>query len=259
MALAHFDFFSDVLGMAMAMDVILPQDPRGGIGMEGVELDGDFPCLLLLHGLSGDHTIWQRRTSIERYAASYGIAVAMPSVHRSFYTDMVSGYPYWTYISEEIPAILRRYFPVSSRREDNFVAGLSMGGYGAFKLALRCPERFWAGASLSGCLDLGLRVDETAVDVGRDFELIFGDKPVIAADDDLLKTATALVASGRPAPDLFQCCGIDDFLYEQNRSFRLHAASIGLPVEYREGPGAHSWDYWDARIQDVLAWLPIEH
>lgn len=259
MALAHFDFFSDVLGMAMAMDVILPQEPQGRIGTEGVERDGDFPCLLLLHGLSGDHTIWQRRTSIERYAASYGIAVAMPSVHRSFYTDMVSGYPYWTYISEEIPAILRRYFPLSSRREDNFVAGLSMGGYGAFKLALRCPERFAAAASLSGCLDLGLRVDEAVVDVGRDFELIFGDKSVIAADADLLKTATALVASGRPAPALFQCCGTDDFLYEQNRSFRLHAASIGLPVEYREGPGAHSWDYWDARIQDVLAWLPIEH
>ena len=259
MALAHFDFFSDVLGMAMSMDVILPQSSTMRIGMDGDERSGDFPCLLLLHGLSGDHTIWQRRTSIERYAARYGLAVAMPSVHRSFYTDMAAGYRYWSYISEELPAILSRYFPVSTRREDNFVAGLSMGGYGAFKLALRCPERFAAAASLSGCLDLGMKVDEDAVDVRHDYQLVFGDRMLAGSEDDLLQLASGLVAGGTPPPRLFQCCGTDDFLYEQNQSFRQHAAAIGLGVEYSEGPGAHTWDYWDARIQEVLDWLPIEH
>jgi putative tributyrin esterase len=258
MALAHFDFFSEVLGMSMGMDVVLPQASVMRIGMEGDEPAGLFPCLLLLHGLSDDHTVWQRRTSIERYAARYGLAVAMPSVHRSFYTDMDAGYPYWRYISEEIPAILQRYFPISPRREDNFVAGLSMGGYGAFKLGLRCPDRFAAAASLSGCLDLGLKVDEEEVDVGLDFRLVFGGQPVPGTANDLLTVATELVAGATPPPQLYQCCGTDDFLYAQNQSFKRHAELIGLPVDYHEGPGAHTWDYWDARIQDVLAWLPIE-
>lgn len=91
------------------------------------------PTLYLLHGLSDDHTIWLRRTSIERYVASMGLAVVMPAVHRSFYTDMDKGYRYWTFISEELPALARSFFPLSDKREDNFAAGLSMGGYGAFK------------------------------------------------------------------------------------------------------------------------------
>lgn len=98
------------------------------------------PTLYLLHGLSDDDSIWLRRTSIERYVAQMGIAVVMPQVHRSFYTDMAAGGQYWTFISEELPALARSFFPLSAKREDNFVAGLSMGGYGALKLGLRKPE-----------------------------------------------------------------------------------------------------------------------
>ena len=147
MALVHCDFYSDVLGLSVQMDAILPQETESQIGMVGVAARAEHPTLYLLHGLSDDHTIWQRRTSIERYVAPLGLAVMMPAVHRSFYTDMARGYRYWTFVSEELPRLARSFFHLSASRDDNFVAGLSMGGYGAFKLALRCPEKFAAAAS----------------------------------------------------------------------------------------------------------------
>ena len=114
----------------------------------------DVPVLYLLHGLSDDDTIWSRRTSIERYVAPLGIAVVMPQVHQSFYSDEVHGLPFWTFLTEELPALVHGFFRTSTRREDTFVAGLSMGGYGAMKWALREPHRFAAAASLSGALAL---------------------------------------------------------------------------------------------------------
>ena len=147
MSLITVNFRSEVLQLNVAVNVILPQPPVGTRGFER-----KLPVLWLLHGLSDDHTIWVRRTSIERYVEGRGLAVVMPGVDRSFYADMVRGNRYWTYVSEELPSLMRAYFPLSARREDNFAAGLSMGGYGAFKLALSHPTRFAAAASLSGAL-----------------------------------------------------------------------------------------------------------
>ena len=94
MALLHVNFFSDVLGMATSMDVILPEQTMGQIGMEGRASDKPYPTLYLLHGMSDDHTIWQRRTSIERYVSDMGIAVVMPTTHLGWYTDMAQGNRY---------------------------------------------------------------------------------------------------------------------------------------------------------------------
>src|SRR3954464_8456510 len=149
MALMRCDLFSDALSLSTSLTVILPQPTRTQIGMTGDAGEDPPPVLYLLHGLSDDDTIWLRRTSIERYVAPLGLAVVMPQVHRSFYTDEAYGGRYWTFLSEELPELVGRFFRVSSRPEDTFVAGLSMGGYGALKLALRQPERFVAAASLS--------------------------------------------------------------------------------------------------------------
>src|SRR4030095_358208 len=99
-----------------------------------------------------------RRTSIERYAAARNLAVIMPAVDRSFYQNMERGARYWDFLSEELPDIFRQFFPLSSKRDDTFAAGLSMGGYGALRLGLAKPEQFAAVASLSGALDLNERV-----------------------------------------------------------------------------------------------------
>jgi len=259
MALIHCDFYSDVLGLSVSMDAIIPQETRSQIGMKGAGGAGPHPTLYLLHGMSDDHTIWQRRTSIERYVAPMGLAVMMPAVHRSFYCDMVRGYKYWTFVSEELPELCRGFFRLSEAREENFVAGLSMGGYGAMKLGLRCPEKFAAAASLSGAVDRFRNVD--GMDEARrlEWENVFGDLTKVAGgDNDLFHLAEELASSGAPRPKLYQCCGTEDFLYEGNLRFRDHVRELGYDLTYEEGPGEHEWGFWDKMIQNVLAWLPLE-
>lgn len=256
MALLHVNFFSEVLGLSMNMDVILPQQTKGQIGMEGVRKDGKYPVLYLLHGMSDDQTIWQRRTSIERYAADYGIAVVMPTVHLSFYTDMKYGLKYWTFLSEELPQILHEFFPnISEKREDTFAAGLSMGGYGAMKLGLLKADKFAGVASLSGALDMlsvmNLRDEDAAV-----FSLIFGSAEELeGTDNDLLAAAVRLKESGKQLPGIYIWCGTEDFLYQDNIRMRDHLKELQIPVTYEEAPGDHQWKYWDEKIQRVLEWM----
>jgi len=255
MAHLRCDFFSETLGLSTTMTVILPQATSTQIGMTGVHRDGPPPVLYLLHGLSDDDTIWLRRTSIERYAAPLGLAVVMPQVHRSFYMDEAYGNRYWTFLSEELPALVGRFFRLSSRREDTFVAGLSMGGYGAFKWALSQPERFAGAASLSGALHLGSRDgDPTWAGLA---EATFGRRPISGTPNDVLWLLDQALASGGPVPALYLACGEDDPLIRDNHAFVAAAEGRVPSLTTDFGPGIHDWAYWDRTIQDVLAWLPL--
>ena len=261
MALLHVDFFSDVLGMCMDMDVILPQQTSGQIGMEGKASDGRYKTMYLLHGMSDDQTIWQRRTAIERYVSQLGIAVVMPTTHLAFYTDTTYGMKYWTFISQELPKICREFFPrMSDRPEDTLAAGLSMGGYGAWKLALRAGETFGAGASLSGALDIVedyLRQTETPEGKKALFEGIFGSVDRLkGSDEEILTLAEKLAAKKKPEelPPLYAWCGKQDFLYEGNLKVWDRVKKLGYDLTCEESVGDHQWKYWDEKIQDVLRW-----
>jgi putative tributyrin esterase len=260
MALIQCEFFSEVLGLSTSMMVILPQATTKQIGLAGTVTAGKHPTLYLLHGMSDDHTTWVRRTSVERYAAPLGLAVVMPAAHRSFYTDMAQGSRYWTFISQELPALARAFFPLAEGREETFVAGLSMGGYGAFKLAFSYPEQYAAAASLSGALDIvstfrNLRDPDLLADRRR----IFGELSTLeGGKDDLFALARQLAGSATAKPRLYQCCGTGDPLYESNVRAKGYFESLGLEVTYEEGPGEHEWGYWDQQIQRVLAWLPLQ-
>lgn len=256
MALLHVDFFSDVLGMCAEMDVILPEETRGQIGMDGKTTKGKYPTLYLLHGMSDDHTIWQRRTSIERYVSDLGLAVVMPCTHLAWYTDMYRGQNYWTYISKELPAICRSFFPnMSDRREDTFAAGLSMGGYGALKCGLCAPETFSKVASLSGGLDVAAICEQNTIDTDSTlWEDVFGPKDKVRGSfNDLFAQAEKCELK----PDVYMWCGTEDFLYAQNTAMRDHLRKLGYDLTYEESPGDHQWKYWDAKIQSVLKWLNV--
>jgi S-formylglutathione hydrolase FrmB len=256
MAHLRVDFFADSLSLSTSMTVLLPQRTTTQIGMTGQTTDGPPPVLYLLHGLSDDDTIWLRRTSIERFVAPLGLAVVMPQVHRSFYADEQVGGRYWTFLSEELPRLVGEWFNVSQRREDTFVAGLSMGGYGALKWALRQPERFAAAASLSGALNVtGLRTGRARPEDPRMFDRIFGGGPIEGGDDDLL----ALITRTDPAtaPALYVCCGEQDELIVDNHRFVDVCEASSVPLTSSFGPGEHDWAYWDETIQDVLDWLPL--
>lgn len=255
MALFQCHFYSEVLSLSTSMTVILPQQTRTQIGMNNNKLGDKHPTLYLLHGLTDDDSVWLRRTSIERYVAELGIAVVMPQVHLSFYTDMAQGNRYWTFINEELPAIARSFFPLSEAREDNYVAGLSMGGYGAMKLALRRPDQYAAAASLSGALDMANHIQMNNSPVN--YTHIFGDKDIRGTDNDILHLLQQCDQADGPKPLLYQCCGTEDFLYEDNQTFRDACARTDLNLTYEEELGGHDWGYWDTKIQDVLKWLPL--
>lgn len=258
MALIQCSFFSDCLGMNTDVTVILPQETSAeNIGTASSTVRNHTPTMWLLHGLSDDHSIWLRRTSIERYVAAMGLAVVMPNVHRSFYSNMQHGGNYWDFVTEELPRICQQFFPHRPERNDNLVVGLSMGGYGAFKLALRCPERFAAAASLSGVLDIRSRCsmarEHEATTLRADsLTNVFGQDLIPADSEDLFKLMEA--ADPATLPDMLQICGTEDVLYRDNAAFRKKAVEIGVNIPYREGPGVHDWAYWDAEIQTVLRW-----
>ncbi len=235
------------------MDVILP---LAGWSAAALAPGDGHPTLYLLHGLSDDHTAWQRWTSIERYVEGLDLAVVMPAAQRSFYTDMAAGGCYWTFISEEVPYVARSLFHLSARREDTFVTGLSMGGYGAFKLALSFPDRYSAVASLSGALNVARMVFDPKTDWLDEAPAMFGDlASVKGGPNDLFYLAKKLAASRGPKPRLYQWCGTEDFLYKDNVRFHKLAQKLGLALDYSESPGTHEWKYWDQQIRVVLEWL----
>lgn len=248
MALIQCNYQSDALGSTATIQVILPEPLRKS-----------YPVLYLLHGLLDDQTTWTRQTSIERYAQALELAVVMPAVQRGFYTDMAAGPRYFSFVADEVPALVTSMFPISRRRQDTFVAGLSMGGYGAFKLALVHPERYAAAASLSGALDVVTLLPTLDKAERKEWTAIFGNlKKLAGSDNDLDHLAQMLAKSKARRPQLFQCCGREDFLYDQNVSFRDQLQSLHIKLTYEDGPGEHDWAYWDRMIQRVLAWLPLK-
>ncbi len=256
MILTEINFMSEALTLRSTMYALLPQ--RTVAEMKSQD-EPKYRTLYLLHGNSDDHTAWQRKSSIERYVEGLNLAVVMPAVQRSFYTDMVHGGKYWQFVTEEVPAVVRDLFPLSSERKDNFVAGLSMGGYGAFKLALTYPERYAAAASLSGGLDIceTVREDNPRNDPNRlaDFRNVFGDLSKLSGSKHDLFTLAEETARAPIKPRLYQCCGTEDFLYADNLRFRDAVRRLPLDLTYEEGPGEHMWSYWDTMIQNVLAWM----
>ena len=251
MALLRCDYFSDVLEVGTSMTVVVPQATEEQVGVASPRDIGDRPVLYLLHGLSDDSSAWLRYSSIERYAAERGVAVVMPQVGRSFYADEAHGHRYWTHLSEELPAVVRSFFRFSERREDTFVAGLSMGGYGALKWALRRPDRFAAAASLSGALDVaGILPGRPEI-----LQRVYDGR--IGPDDDLF----ALLRAADPGalPPLHVSCGTEDELYDRSVRFADRARAVGADVRTDFRPGGHEWALWDEVVRDVLAWLPLHH
>jgi S-formylglutathione hydrolase FrmB len=249
MALVSCDFFSESLMVGTSMTVVLPQETEEQIGLADEVGEGPPPVLYLLHGLSDDHTAWLRYTSIERYAAARGLAVVMPAAGRSFYADEAHGHRYWTYVSEELPRIVGQFFRVSQEPADTFVAGLSMGGYGALKLVLTHPERYAAAACLSGALDLAAFARNPDRDevMGRVFD------HEVRPSDELF----ALLDAAHGVPPLHVSCGTEDWLYPSCERFAEAARAAGVEVTTDFRPGEHVWSLWDAVIQDVVAWLPV--
>ncbi len=240
MAFTQVHWFSKVLGKQVGMFVILPDAGAP-----------PFPTFYLLHGLSDDYTIWHRRTRIEWYVRDLPLMVVMPDGFRGFYTNNEGGPQYATYMAEELPAFVERHFAARPDRSGRCVGGLSMGGYGALRLALGYPDRYVSATSHSGALGFGHEAPPESDFRAAEFRRITGPQPA-GSQHDLYALARSARDRG-PVPALRIDCGTEDHLLRANRQFAEYLRELGIAHEYAEFPGAHTWDYWDLHVQEALA------
>jgi putative tributyrin esterase len=237
MALAEVHWFSKVLGKQVGMNVILPEQGRP-----------PFRTMYLLHGLSDDYTIWLRRSRIEWHVRELPLMVVMPDGYRGFYTDNAQGPAYAKYMAEELTAFVERTFPAKRTRGGRCISGLSMGGYGALRLALGYPEVFASAHSHSGALLHGGKAYSRAK--SAEFHRVFGSRPE-GTEHDLLHLARQ-AKQRKSLPRLRIDCGREDFLIDDNRQFHRELEQMKLPHKYEEFAGGHDWDYWEQHIRTAV-------
>lgn len=250
MALIQCNFFSESLMRTVPIQVILPTDKA--LFEEQPKDQKPFKTLYLLHGIFGNYTDWVSGTRVRDWAEERDLAVVMPSGDNSFYVDnKKSGNLYGTYIAKELVEFTRRTFPLSHKREDTFIGGLSMGGYGSIVNALQNPETFGSVCALSSAI---LNAETAAPKEYTDFiftnrgyyESIFGDLDKFAGSEFDCHALAEKVAKLDVKPNFYIACGTED---------KLNA--LGFSVTYEEGPGVHDWYFWDEYILKAMNWLPL--
>jgi S-formylglutathione hydrolase FrmB len=248
MALFRIDHVPETVKVNLPLNLILPDPGK----MNGVPV-ARRKVLYLLHGLGDDASAWQRYTSIETYAARYGLVVVMPSAGRSFYTDQPNGQKYFSYITEELPRYLQAVFNLAPRREDTLIAGVSMGGYGAFKAAFLHPELYGVAASFSGMLSLEILRLLPDDPRREEFTYLFGDlEKLTGGEHDPLTWLRQAVKEPGRLPKLFIACARQEDIYPLSGLFYGACVALGVQADYHEEDGGHDWLFWDGQIRRFL-------
>jgi len=218
-----------------------------------------YPVVYLLHGLAGSANDWVSRTRLAQHAAAYRLIIVTPEGRDGWYTDSATApdEKFETYILEELIPDVEHKFRALPAREARAVAGLSMGGYGALKFGVKHPERFALAASLSGAFDAASwdasdpkLLAFVKPSIARTYGLM--DSPTRAANDLFKLFANLPPERFNALPFIYFDCGTEDFLIGSNRALSELLLKRKIPHEYRQLPGAHTWPYWDAQIQEVL-------
>lgn len=210
-----------------------------------------YKTLWLLHGAGGDYSDWALNSMILRYCLARDLVVVMPTIENRF--GLIAGTDYLTYLVDELPKYLRFVFPLSDKREDNYIAGLSYGGYFSYMAALNYPEKYCAVGSFSSPLDV-------SIDVGHRNGEEFGfPKPedVPGSKWDVMHLAEKLKNEGTELPRMYQACGTEDFTWEMNIPARDKFLSLGLDYTWVEDPGSHTFEYWDEHLKLFVDWLGL--
>jgi len=249
MALIHLDHVPETVKVNLPLNIILP-DP----GKMGAVPVAKRKVLYLLHGLSDDASAWQRYSSIETISAVYGLVVVMPSVGRSFYIDQPNGQKYFTYLTDELPRYLMDVFGLAPRRADTLIAGVSMGGYGAFKAALLRPELYSAAASFSGVLSLEVFRVIPNDPRREEFSCLFGDlEKLSGSEHDPAVWLQRAAKNPSLLPRLFIAVSRQEDIYPLSGMFHAACQSLGVQADYHEEDGSHDWFFWDGQIRRFLA------
>ena len=260
MALIQVNFVSKCLMRTVPIQVILPVDQHP---LENaVKEEKPFKTLYLLHGIFGNHTDWVTNTRIQKWAEAKNLAVVMPAGDNAFYLDYPqTGNLYGEFIGRELVEMTRRMFPLSRKREDTFIGGLSMGGYGALRNGLKYHKTFGYIAILSAALHI---LEKNSLgQIAKELSC-FGDLEEAGKSDKnpriLLENIRQemLIDPSVSFPKIYQACGTEDFLYEANCTYRNLFQDCGIDLTWESFPGHHDWDFWDMTIRRVLDWLPLD-
>ncbi|MCD8196301.1 MAG: esterase family protein [Lachnospiraceae bacterium] len=266
MAIVSLDMYSYELAMNTQVSMILPE--RRGVPC--AVHTGDYPILYLLHGHGQDHTSWLRLSRIELYLQNTDVIVVMPNIGRSFYVDGVNTHHYGSYLTEELPRALRNWFHLSSDREHTFIAGMSMGGYGALHAALSHPEVYGGVCAMSaviqpwktdfrGRADKGIAIPVTP-EINQNIANIFGPGDSCEGSSyDLQHLAQHLNASEGPKPRILQVCGDDDPLYAANEEFAkfMQEKCPNIDYTWQPGDGIHDFYFWDRETVTMLEFFGL--
>ncbi len=260
MALIQVNFISQTLRRTVPINVILPVDKFSMQRQVPIEKK-TYKTLYLLHGIFGNYTDWLSGTRIQQWAEEKELAVVMPSGENAFYIDQESTHSYYgRFIGEELVDITRKMFPLSEKREDTFIGGLSMGGYGALRNGLKYHDTFGRIIDLSGALHL-LEDPERPRAADALERPYFGDLAEDAKGDKnprvlIKQLAEKHAEEGTPLPEIFIACGTEDSMLPYNRLYRDLCREAGFDVTYYESAGGHTWEFWDEYIQKAVEWLP---
>ncbi|MBD3689301.1 hypothetical protein H8R18_07130 [Nanchangia anserum] len=265
---------SQILGQWIDLTIVAPEAPKRHFGPHTpagsvpasralADEGAPTPALMapprvcyLLHGTTGNHRTWTQRMVLHGLANRHHVAFVCMSAGRSFYLNWQRQLAWTDFLTEELPLLVADHIRVDTTAGSALIAGLSAGGYGAFRAALAHPENYLAAGSFSGVLDIASEFNRP-----RRHELYrgaFASADVTGTDADLFALAEALVSSGRRAPRLWAACGSSDHVLEQSRTFRDWANEIGLELTYAEWEGGHEWAFWDPALRAFLDWaLPV--
>lgn len=271
MSVMQCNFYSKCLANFVDVTVYIPSYHNGDITMGDMPLDQiydknqKFKTVYLLHGMLDDHSCWMRWSMVEEQAEQHRIALVMPSGQNSFYINAEHGLNYYDFISEELPRWAEMNFPLLEGRENRYIAGLSMGGYGAVRHGLSMPDRYAAIGAFSGALDILSLEDVLGSIPGMhnvvDYENLFGgiDK-IKGTDHDLPALAKKCKEQNKELPKVFISCGTEDAIcIDMDRRYKELLNELGYEVEYFEMPGVHEWKVWNESIRRFLNYIDPEH
>lgn len=262
MALIQVDFYSKALSKITGFTMVLPNDTIPEMIVNNEHYQRPMKTLFLLHGYSGSNKDWILGSSVQEMALKYNMAVIMPSGDNSFYLDgKGTGKAYGQYVGEELVEYVRKTFGLSVKKEDTFIGGYSMGGFGAIHTGLAYPETFGKIIALSSALIIHniKNIEEDFKDFIADFYYytsVFGDLHKLEASQN---NPEVLIRKrkeeGQVIPLIYMACGTEDFLIENNRAFHNFLKEEDIDVHYVEGPGVHDWNFWNTYLEPGIQWL----
>lgn len=254
MAHIKLEYKSTALTRGVSLEIFLPTD--------GWSAEVPFPyrTVYFLPGYSGDSDEIYTYLSMRRQSELKGVAVVIVNGDNSFYVDHpLRNMNYSTFVGREVVEMTRKLLPLSHKREDTYLAGLSMGGYGTLLNGMRYADTFGRIAAMSPAIDI-YKVHELNPNAGFSTELldnIFGSREeYLVGDTNLTKTYLEAFKRRKKMPELYVTCGRQDRLvYEQDKRFTEVLQKAGVPVVYQESDGDHDTDFWEGKMDAVFSFL----